>query len=45
MPPLTPATVTTEVQGSYVRIDWEKPDENFAVITAYTIAIFDANGD
>ena len=35
MPPLTPDVATTEIQGSYVKISWNPPDDNFAPILAY----------
>ena len=45
MPPETPTSVTTEIEGSYVKIDWDEPEDNFAEIIAYEIGIIDINGD
>ena len=45
MPPSTPNAATTEIAGSFVKIDWETPDENYSTITAYQILIKDADGN
>lgn len=44
-PPDTPDVAVTSISSSYVKIDWDKPNENFALITAYMITILDTNGD
>ena len=43
-PPDTPATATTEITGSYVKIDWAKPADNYSTITAYEVTVKDTNG-
>ena len=45
MPPDTPATVTTSIEGSYVKIVWVAPDNNYAAISSYQITILDLNRD
>ena len=43
--PSTPLPATTEISGSFVKINWSPPAENFSAITAYYILIKDSKGN